>query len=87
VLSNGRVIFGLGVGWCEPEMRATGAPFAERAASRRLPGGDARAVDAAKPAHHGRYVSFDGVQAMPRPVQTPIPIVVGGRTPRRIAAR
>ena len=34
-----------------------------------------------KPAHHGKYVSFDGVQAMPRPVQTPIPIVVGGRTP------
>src|SRR5207245_2230417 len=28
VLSKGRVIFGLGVGWCEPEMRAAGAPFA-----------------------------------------------------------
>src|SRR2546422_7864250 len=27
------------------------------------------------------FVAFDGVQAMPRPVQTPIPIVVGGRTP------
>ena len=34
-----------------------------------------------KPSHKGPYVSFDGVQAMPRPVQTPIPIVVGGRTP------
>jgi alkanesulfonate monooxygenase SsuD/methylene tetrahydromethanopterin reductase-like flavin-dependent oxidoreductase (luciferase family) len=35
-----------------------------------------------KPAYRGRYVSFDGVQAMPRPVQTPTPpIVVGGRTP------
>ena len=34
-----------------------------------------------KPAYQGPYVSFDGVQAMPRPVQTPIPIVVGGRTP------
>src|SRR5262249_18734615 len=30
VLSNGRVIFGLGVGWCEPEMAATGAAFKER---------------------------------------------------------
>src|SRR5512134_2953352 len=30
VLSNGRVIFGLGVGWCEPEMRATGASFKDR---------------------------------------------------------
>jgi alkanesulfonate monooxygenase SsuD/methylene tetrahydromethanopterin reductase-like flavin-dependent oxidoreductase (luciferase family) len=26
-------------------------------------------------------VSFDGIQAMPRPVQNPVPIVVGGRTP------
>ena len=34
-----------------------------------------------KPSHHGPYVAFDGVQAMPRPVQTPVPIVVGGRTP------
>ena len=82
VLSNGRLIFGLGVGWCEPEMRSTGAPFAERgrvaddylAAMRAL-------LREPKPAHHGRYVSFDGIQAMPRPVQAPIPIVVGGRTP------
>jgi alkanesulfonate monooxygenase SsuD/methylene tetrahydromethanopterin reductase-like flavin-dependent oxidoreductase (luciferase family) len=26
-------------------------------------------------------VAFEGVQAMPRPVQSPVPIVVGGRTP------
>ena len=82
VLSNGRVIFGLGVGWCEPEMRSTGAAFKERgrigddylAAMRTL-------WTQPKPAHHGPYVAFDGIQAMPRPVQAPIPIVVGGRTP------
>jgi len=81
VLSNGRLIFGLGVGWCEPEMNASGAPFSERgkvaddylAAMRAL-------WTQPKPSHRGSYVSFDGVQAMPRPVQTPIPIVVGGRT-------
>jgi probable F420-dependent oxidoreductase len=82
VLSNGRLIFGLGVGWCEPEMKSTGAPFAERGKV-----GD-EYLDAMralwtqpKPAHRGAYVQFEGVQAMPRPVQTPIPIVVGGRTP------
>jgi probable F420-dependent oxidoreductase len=82
VLSNGRVIFGLGVGWCEPEMRAVGAPFAERG---RVADDYLSAMRAVwtqpKPSYKGPYVAFDGVQAMPRPVQNPIPIVVGGRTP------
>src|SRR5947207_15340298 len=30
VLSNGRVIFGPGVGWCATESKATGAPFKAR---------------------------------------------------------
>src|SRR5205807_6456132 len=30
VLSNGRLILGLGVGWCEPEFRALGVPFEQR---------------------------------------------------------
>jgi probable F420-dependent oxidoreductase len=82
VLSNGRLVFGLGVGWCEPEMRAVGAPFAERG---RVADDYLTAMRAVwterRPSHRGPYVSFDGVQAMPRPVQQPIPIVVGGRTP------
>jgi probable F420-dependent oxidoreductase len=82
VLSRGRVIFGLGVGWCEPEMRATGASFADRG---RIGDDYLAAMQALwtqpKPAHAGPYVAFDGIQAMPRPVQNPVPIVVGGRTP------
>ena len=82
VLSNGRVMFGIGVGWCEPEMRAVGAPFAERGRVADDYLAAMRAVwTQAKPSYKGPYVSFDGVQAMPRPVQNPIPIVVGGRTP------
>jgi probable F420-dependent oxidoreductase len=82
VLSNGRLIFGLGVGWCEPEMRSVGAPFAERG---RVADDYLTAMRAVwsqpRPSYRGPYVSFDGVQAMPRPVQTPTPeIVVGGRT-------
>lgn len=82
VLSNGRLIFGLGVGWCEPEMRAVGAPFPDRG---RVADDYLAAMRAVwtqpKPSYRGPYVSFDGVQAMPRPVQTPTPeIVVGGRT-------
>jgi len=82
VLSNGRVIFGIGVGWCEPEMRSVGAPFAERG---RVADDYLAAMRAVwtqpKPSYKGPYVAFDGVRAMPRPVQNPIPIVVGGRTP------
>ena len=82
VLSNGRLIFGLGVGWCEPEMRSVGTPFAERG---RVADDYLAAMRAVwtqpKPSYKGPYVAFDGVQAMPRPVQAPVPIVVGGRTP------
>jgi probable F420-dependent oxidoreductase len=81
VLSNGRLIFGLGVGWCEPEMRSVGAPFAERG---RVADDYLAAMRAVwtqpRPSYKGPYVAFEGVQAMPRPVQAPVPIVVGGRT-------
>ena len=81
VLSNGRLIFGLGVGWCEPEMRSVGAPFAERGKVADDYLAAMRAVwTQPKPSYKGPYVAFDGVQAMPRPVQAPVPIVVGGRT-------
>ena len=83
VLSNGRLIFGLGVGWCEPEFRALDVPFEQR--GRR---GDEylaamRAIwTQEKPAYQGRYVAFADVQAQPRPLQQPTPpIIVGGRTP------
>jgi probable F420-dependent oxidoreductase len=81
VLSNGRVVFGLGVGWCEPEMRSVGVSFADRG---RIADEYLAAMHAVwtqpKPRYQGRFVSFEGVQAMPRPVQRQIPIVVGGRS-------
>ena len=81
VLSNGRVVFGLGVGWCEPEMRSVGVSFADRG---RIADEYLQAMHAVwtqpKPRYQGRFVSFEGVQAMPRPVQRQMPIVVGGRS-------
>jgi probable F420-dependent oxidoreductase len=81
VLSNGRVVFGLGVGWCEPEMRSVGVSFADRG---RIADEYLEAMHAVwtqpKPRYQGRFVSFEGVQAMPRPVQRQMPIVVGGRS-------
>jgi probable F420-dependent oxidoreductase len=83
VLSGGRVILGIGVGWSEAEFAAVGVPFHERGArtdeylaAMRSIWGDAR------PAYHGTFISFADVQAHPRPLQQPHPpIVIGGRAP------
>ena len=91
VVSRGRLIFGLGVGYLEPEFRALGAPFEDRGAV------TDEAIEAIKalwtmekPAYKGRFFSFEGIDAQPRPVQKPHPpIVVGGmsRSGARRAAR
>lgn len=82
VLSEGRFIFGIGVGYLEPEFRALGIPFAERGARTDDYLAAMRAIwSAEQPAHQGRFVQFAHVQAHPQPVQQPgPPIVVGGRS-------
>ena len=81
-LSNGRLIFGIGVGYLEPEFRALGAPFERRGAVTDDYLAAMRAIwSQDKPAHQGPFVSFANVQAHPQPRQRPHPpIVVGGRT-------
>jgi probable F420-dependent oxidoreductase len=91
VLSGGRVILGVGAGYLEPEFAALGANFPERNAvtDEYLDALDALWY-AEHPSYHGRFVDFAGVDAHPRPQQTPIPIVVGGHRPpsfRRAVAR
>jgi probable F420-dependent oxidoreductase len=81
VLSGGRLVFGMGVGYVEPEMRAVGVPMDGRGARADEYLGAMRSLwsdDA--PAFAGEHVRFDGVEAHPRPVQRPIPVVVGGHT-------
>lgn len=82
VLSNGRLIFGVGVGWLEAEFRALGVPFEDRGAITDEYLAAIRAIwTEAKPAYSGRFVSFADVQAYPRPLQQYPPIVIGGRSP------
>lgn len=82
-LSSGRLIFGIGVGYLEPEFRALGAPYGHRGAVTDEYLAAMRAIwSQDRPAYQGRFVSFSDVQAHPQPVQRPHPpIVVGGRTP------
>ena len=81
VLSRGRLMLGVGVGYLEPEFRAIGANFPERGAV------TDEFLDAlehlwydAHPEYHGRFVEFAGVDAHPRPVQQPVPVVIGGHS-------
>jgi probable F420-dependent oxidoreductase len=83
VLSGGRLIFGIGVGYVEAEFRAIGVPFQDRGARLEEYLEAIRAIwTAERPRLDGRFVSFDGVQARPRPIQWPRPpIVMGGYAP------
>lgn len=82
-LSEGRLIFGLGVGYLEPEMTACSTPMGRRgdradeylAAMRTLWSGDAVSFN-------GEFVQFDSVSANPKPIQSSIHTVVGGHSGR-----
>ena len=84
VLSNGRLIFGIGVGYLKPEFEAIGAPFDHKGArSEEYLAAMIALWSKPKPEFSGKWVSFKGVNAMPRPVQKPYPeIVFGGHTPQ-----
>ena len=83
VVSGGRLIFGLGIGYLKPEFDALGIPF-DHKGPRSVE--YLQAMQAVwtqeKPAYQGRFVSFSGIQALPQPVQKPYPpVVIGGHTP------
>jgi len=83
VVSGGRLIVGIGVGYLKAEFDALGVPFEHKGARADEYLGAILAIwTAAQPAYQGRFVSFSGVQARPQPVQTPHPpIIIGGQTP------
>ena len=82
VLSGGRFTFGVGVGYLEPEFRAIGANFEERGAvTDEFLDAMAHLWYDEHPEHHGEFVDFAGVDAHPRPAQSPIPVVIGGHAP------
>jgi len=80
VLSNGRVIFGVGVGWFAEEFAATGASFNDRALRTREYIELMKALWTQEdPVYEGKSFSVKGVRFNPKPVQKPYPpIVVGG---------
>ena len=83
VLSGGRLMVGIGVGYVEREFDALDAPFGDRGARTEEYLAAIRAIwTEPHPAFNGAMVSFEGVQAFPHPVQQPHPpIVMGGYAP------
>jgi probable F420-dependent oxidoreductase len=81
VLSGGRVMLGVGAGYLEPEFRAIGANFADRGAvtDEHLDALHTLWYDE-HPEYHGRFVDLAGVDAHPRPLQRPIPVVGAGHS-------
>ncbi|MEE8557922.1 MAG: LLM class F420-dependent oxidoreductase [Myxococcota bacterium] len=82
VLSGGRLIFGVGVGYLKAEFDALGVSFDARGArTDEYLDAITEIWTSEKPVFRGRYVSFEGVRAEPRPVQSPHPpIVIGGHS-------
>ncbi len=96
-MSGGRVEFGLGTGWFEAEHTAYGIPFPPlRERFDRLEeqlavvSGLWRTPEGATFSFDGAHYSLVDSPALPKPVQSPLPVVVGGggkrRTPQ-LAAR
>jgi len=89
VLSGGRTILGVGVGWMAEEAAVLGMPWDRRGARadeqleifERLFGEPA-------PSFQGEHYSFPEVGFEPKPIQQPLPVWVGGSSPaafRRVA--
>lgn len=87
VLSKGRVVVGVGVGWMREEFAALGLPpFAERGA---VTDEYIRAFKelwtSDNPTFDGKYCRFSDISFLPKPVQKPHPpIWVGGESRRAI---
>ena len=96
-MSGGRVELGLGTGWHDGEHAAYGIPFppiGERFAMARGAARDRRPAcgrrrSARRSTTTARHYTIKDSPALPKPVQNPIPVIVGGwgekRTPRLAA--
>lgn len=82
VLSQGRVLFGIGVGWCEEEFEAVGMPFKNRAGRTREAVRVMRALWTEEtPQFDGAHHRFEPVGFNPKPVQQPHPpLIFGGES-------
>jgi probable F420-dependent oxidoreductase len=79
MISNGRFMLGVGIGWLREEFEALGVPFEKRgarfddyvAAMRKVWSGDV--VE-----HQSEFINWSGFKSYPIPKQSPLPVIMGG---------
>ena len=90
-MSGGRAELGLGTGWFEREHEAYGIPFPAKRfdlleEQLRIVTGLWSTPDAETFTFHGEHYRLDEAPALPKPVQDPLPVIVGGGGPKRTPA-
>jgi len=92
-MSGGRVEFGLGAGWFEVEHSAYGIPFPSTGERFDRLAEQLEIIDGLLHTPSGQTYSFDGKHyqildspALPKPVQSRLPFIVGGKGARRTPA-
>lgn len=81
VLSNGRLILGVGVGWMREEAEILGMPFDHRGKRSNEQLELFRLLfTEEEPQYDGKFYQLPKVKFEPKPVQNPVPIWVGGAT-------
>lgn len=81
-LSGGRFEFGVGVGWAEEEYEALDVPFERRGARMNDYLAAMRVLwsEEELSEYRGGFVEFEPLYCFPKPVQQPLPIIVGGNS-------
>ena len=86
LMSEGRVLLGVGVGWMEEEFNAINAPFEARGRATDEYIGVMRELwKSDLPTYDGEFFKFRGAHMQPKPLKGSVPIIVGGHS--KAAAR
>jgi probable F420-dependent oxidoreductase len=81
MMSGGRVLLGVGVGWLKEEFDAVGSPFEERGARTDEYIKIMRELWAAdRPSFEGKFFRFQNAYMRPKPVNRSVPIIIGGHS-------
>ncbi|MDQ2621851.1 MAG: LLM class flavin-dependent oxidoreductase [Actinomycetota bacterium] len=89
-ISGGRIEAGMGTGWHEPEHRSYGFDFKPMRERMEVLEEQVEIVTGlwaeGEFEFHGRHYGLEGVNALPKPVQQPMPLILGGNAGPRGAA-